>query len=126
MKKIFTLICAAVLACGFASAQKVLRYDVTNKSEFNEALKNIATLEQGSVAYVYLKGYVDVGTLKNSASELMQPTLRNIHFIGVNDEETGERATLSMEMQIPARMASGRISLISPCFIFIITVVSVC
>lgn len=102
MKKIFTLICAAVLACGFASAQTVQSYEVSNKAEFNEALTNIATLAQGSTAYVYLKGYVDVGTLKNDASGLMQPTLRNIHFIGVNDEETGERATLSMEMQIPA------------------------
>ncbi len=102
MKKIFTLICAAVLACGFASAQKVLRYDVTNATEFNNALTEIATLEKGSTAYVYIQGLIDAKTLKNDASGKMQPTLRNIHFIGVNDEETGERATLKMEMQLPA------------------------
>lgn len=102
MKKIFTLICAAVLMCGFASAQKVQRFKVTNATEFNNALTEIATLEKGSTAYVYIQGLIDAKTLKNDASGKMQPTLRNIHFIGVNDEETGERATLKMEMQLPA------------------------
>lgn len=100
MKKIFTLLCAAAF-CGAISAQTSHRYDVANKTQFNETMDAIATLPAGDAAYVYISGYVDVGTLKNDASGKMQPTLRNIHFIGVDDEETGERATLSMEMQIP-------------------------
>lgn len=87
---------------GAANAQSIQRYDVTNKTEFNTTMDAIATLPAGSTAYVYIKGNVDAGTLKNDASGKMQPTLRNIHFIGVNDEETGDRATLKMEMQMPA------------------------
>lgn len=99
MKKFFTFLCAIALVCGVFAQN---RYDVTKKAEFTDALTQIAALPAGSTAYVYIKGYVDVGTLKNDGSGIMQPTLRNIHFIGINDEETGERATLSMEMQIPA------------------------
>ena len=101
MKKIFTLLCAAAF-CGAISAQTSHRYDVANKTQFNETMDAIATLPAGDAAYVYISGYVDVGTLKNSSDGKMQPTLRNIHFIGVDDEETGEKATLSMEMQLPA------------------------
>ena len=101
MKKIFTLLCAAAF-CGALSAQTSHRYDVANKTQFNEAMGAIATLPAGDAAYVYITGYVDVGTLKNGDGNIMSNTLRNIHFIGVNDEETGERATLSMEMQIPS------------------------
>lgn len=97
MKRTITLLCAIALTSSvFAQS----RYDVSNKNEFNEALTQIAALPAGSAAYVYISGYVDVGTLKSDASGLMQPTLRNIHFIGINDEE-GNRATLSMEMQLP-------------------------
>lgn len=104
MKKIFTLICAAVLMCGIASAQTVVqRFDVTNKTEFKEAMATIATMAQGSTGYIYVKGYVDAGTLKNEqkGGTDMPNTLRNIHFIGVDDEETGARATLAMEMFMP-------------------------
>ena len=101
MKKIFTLLCAAAF-CGAISAQTSHRYDVANKTQFDKTMDAIATLPAGDAAYVYISGYVDVGTLKNSADGKMQPTLRNIHFIGVDDEETGEKATLSMEMQLPA------------------------
>ena len=104
MKKIFTLICAAVLMCGIASAQQtVQRFDVTNKTEFKEAMATIATMAQGSTGYIYIKGYVDAGTLKNEqkGGTDMPNTLRNIHFIGVDDEETGARATLAMEMFMP-------------------------
>ena len=102
MKKFFTLMCATAMMAGAASAQTIQRFDVAKKADFTEAMTSIATLPAGSTAYVYISGYVDVGTLKSDASGVMQPTLRNIHFIGVNDEETGEQATLSMEMQIPA------------------------
>ena len=101
MKKILTLICAIGLIAATASAESY-RYDVANKTQFNDALTAIAALGEGSAAYVYITGYVDVGTLKSDASGKMQPTLRNIHFIGVNDPETGDKATLSMEMQLPA------------------------
>jgi len=100
MKKIFTLICAAALSLG-ASAQSVNSYDVTKKQDFTDALKSIATLPEGSIAYVTIHGDINVGTLKNAEGEVMAPTLRNIHFVGINDEETGERATLRMEMQLP-------------------------
>ncbi len=101
MKKFFTLLCAATFACG-VSAQTSHRYDVTKKAEFTDALTQIASLPAGDAAYVYIKGYVDVGTLKSGDGNIMANTLRNIHFIGINDEETGDKATLSMEMQIPA------------------------
>lgn len=101
MKKIFTLLCAATLALGAADAQTIQRFDVTKKAEFTDALTQIAALPAGSTAYVYIKGYVDVGTLKSGDGNIMVNTLRNIHFIGINDEETGDKATLSMEMQLP-------------------------
>ena len=98
MKKLFTLICAVAITSG-TFAQN--RYDVTKKAEFTDALTQIAALPAGSAAYVYISGYVDVGTLKSGDGNIMANTLRNIHFIGINDEE-GNRATLSMEMQLPA------------------------
>lgn len=101
MKKLFTLLCASAMAMSM-NAQTIQSFEVKSKADFTNALASIAGLPAGSTAYVYIQGYVDVGTLKNDASGAMQPTLRNIHFVGVNDPETGERATLSMEMQIPA------------------------
>ncbi len=97
MKKAFTLICAMALASGVYAQN---RYDVTNKNEFTDALAQIAALPAGSAAYVYITGDVNAGTLKNDASGPMQPTLRNIHFIGVDTDEG--KSTLRMEMQIPA------------------------
>ncbi len=97
MKKLFALVFAALLASGM-NAQN--RYDVTKKAEFIDALTQIAALPAGSAAYVYITGYVDVGTLKSGDGNPMVNTLRNIHFIGVNDAE-GNKATLSMEMQMP-------------------------
>ena len=101
MKKLFTLIFATALASSMF-AQTSHPYEVANKAQFNDAMDAIAALPAGDAAYVYISGYVDVGTLKNDATGKMQPTLRNIHFVGVNDAETGDKATLSMEMQIPA------------------------
>ena len=97
MKRAFTLLCAVALS-SVMFAQS--RYDVTKKAEFTDALSQIAALPAGSTAYVYINGYVDVGTLKSGDGNPMANTLRNIHFIGVNDEE-GNKATLSMEMQMP-------------------------
>jgi len=97
MKKIFTLLCA-VMFFGAVNAQS--RYDVENKTQFTDALSQIAALPAGSAAYVYIKGDINVSTLKKD--EQMVSTLRNIHFVGVNNEETGDRATLRMEMQMPA------------------------
>ncbi len=76
------------------------RYDVAKKADFTDALTAIAALPAGSTAYVYISGNVDVGTLKSGYGNPMASTLRNIHFIGVNDKE-GNKATLSMEMQMP-------------------------
>lgn len=101
MKKLFTLIFATALASSMF-AQTSHSYEVADKTKFNEVMEAIAALPAGDAAYVYISGYVDVGTLKNDATGKMQPTLRNIHFVGVNDAETGDKATLSMEMQIPA------------------------
>ena len=98
MRKIFTLLCATAIAGGMYAQN---RYEVTKKAEFTDALSQIAALPAGSAAYVYITGYVDVGTLKNGEGNPMASTLRNIHFIGIDDEE-GNKATLSMEMQIPA------------------------
>ena len=97
MKKLFTLLFATALASGVFAQN---RYDVTNKNEFTEALTQIAALPAGSAAYVYISGYVDVGTLKNGEGNIMANTLRNIHFIGIDTEDG--KSTLSMEMQIPA------------------------
>ena len=104
MKKLLTLICAVGLFAATASAESY-KYEVSNKAQFNEAMDAIAALPAGSAAYVYISGYVDVGTLKNDASGKMQPTLRNIHFVGVDGEDG--KATLSMEMQIPADNAEA-------------------
>jgi hypothetical protein len=98
MKKLFTLVFAALLVNGMYAQN---RYDVAKKADFTDALTQIAALPAGSAAYVYISGYVDVGTLKSGDGQIMANTLRNIHFIGVDDEE-GNKATLSMEMQIPA------------------------
>ena len=100
MKKIFTLVVAAAMACG-VNAQTINSYEVTKKAEFTDALNAISGLAEGSTAYVYIKGDINAGTLKSGDTEIMKPTMRNIHFIGVNDEETGEMATLRMEMQLP-------------------------
>ena len=97
MKKLFTLLFAALLTSGMYAQY---RYDVTKKAEFTDALTQIAALPAGSAAYVYISGNVDAGTLKSGDGNPMVNTLRNIHFIGVDDEE-GNRATLSMEMQMP-------------------------
>ena len=98
MKKLFTLVFAALLVNGMYAQN---RYDVAKKADFTDALTQIAALPAGSAAYVYISGYVDVGTLKSGDGQIMANTLRNIHFIGIDDEE-GNKATLSMEMQIPA------------------------
>ena len=98
MKKLFTLVFAALFVSGMYAQN---RYDVAKKADFTDALSQIAALPAGSAAYVYISGYVDVGTLKSGDGQIMANTLRNIHFIGVDDEE-GNKATLSMEMQIPA------------------------
>ena len=98
MKKLFTLVFAALFVSGMYAQN---RYDVAKKADFTDALTQIAALPAGSAAYVYISGYVDVGTLKSGDGQIMANTLRNIHFIGVDDEE-GNKATLSMEMQIPA------------------------
>ncbi len=97
MKKFFTLICATALVSGVFAQN---RYDVAKKADFTDALAAIAALPAGSTAYVYISGYVDVGTLKSGDGNPMANTLRNIHFIGVNDKD-GNKATLSMEMQMP-------------------------
>lgn len=97
MKKLFTLVFAALFVSGMYAQN---RYDVAKKADFTDALTQIAALPAGSAAYVYISGYVDVGTLKSGDGQIMANTLRNIHFIGVDDEE-GNKATLSMEMQIP-------------------------
>ncbi len=98
MKKLFTLLFATALFSGSVCAQN--KYEVTNRNEFLSALEAIAALPEGSAAYVYISGNVDAKTLKNDASGNMQPTLRNIHFIGVDGEDG--KATLSMEMQMPS------------------------
>ena len=98
MKKFFTLLCATALAGGMLAQN---RYEVAKKADFTDALAQIAALPAGSAAYVYISGYVDVGTLKSGEGNPMASTLRNIHFIGIDDSE-GNKATLSMEMQIPA------------------------
>lgn len=97
MKKLFTLICAVALTANVFAQN---RYDVAKKADFTDALSQIAALPAGSAAYVYISGYVDVGTLKSGDGNPMVNTLRNIHFIGV-DGEDGSKATLSMEMQLP-------------------------
>lgn len=97
MKKLFTLVFAALFVSGMYAQN---RYDVAKKADFTDALSQIAALPAGSAAYVYISGYVDVGTLKNGDGNPMVNTLRNIHFIGV-DGEDGSKATLSMEMQLP-------------------------
>ena len=103
MKKLFTLIFATALASSMF-AQTSHSYEVADKSQFNEAMDAIAALPAGDAAYVYISGYVDVGTLKTNVSDekngKMLPTLRNIHFVGIDGEDG--KATLSMEMQIPA------------------------
>lgn len=98
-KKLFVLVCMLLLLSSVATSQ--VRYDVTTKTEFKNALRSIAELPVGSTAYVYIKGDINVGTLTNEDGGVMAGTLRNIHFVGVDDAETGSQATLRMEMQLP-------------------------
>ena len=77
------------------------KYEVTKKAEFKNALSAIAELPAGSTAYVFIKGDINAGTLSNTGSGYMANIQQNIHFVGVDDEETGSQATLRMEMELP-------------------------
>lgn len=96
MKRTITLLCAALLAsCAFA--QTIKRYDVAKVADFTDAITEIEGMGEGSVAYLYITGDINVKTLDWTS----RPLIRNIHFIGVNDED-GNKATLRMEMKLPA------------------------
>ena len=75
-------------------------YDVTTKQELLNALKDISTFSSGDKADIRIHGTIDAGILKNGDGNIMAPTLRNIRFTGV-DDESGNRAELRMEMQLP-------------------------
>ena len=95
MKKLFTLMFTALLASGMYAAEK--RYDVVKVADLTDALNDIETQAEGFVAYVYITGDINAKTLDLTS----RPNMRNIHFIGIDDEE-GNKATLRMEMKLPA------------------------
>ena len=98
-KRIYTLLSMTLLLNSVATAQS--KYEVTKRVEFRNALSAIAELPAGSTAYVFIKGDIDARTLSNEGSGYMANIQQNIHFVGVNDEETGSQATLHMEMELP-------------------------
>lgn len=95
MKKLLTIVFAALLASGMNAAEK--RYDVAKPADLTDALTDIESQGEGFVAYVYITDDINAKTLDLTS----RPNLRNIHFIGVNDKE-GNKATLRMEMKLPA------------------------
>lgn len=96
MKRTITLLCAALLMCGTTLAQRITSVTATNKNELTTAIKDAATLTPGDIAYIYIKGSINLGSLTFGA------TTRNIHFVGVNDEESGDKASLLAEFVFPS------------------------
>lgn len=95
MKKLFTLICVTTLMIGGLYAQRTTQTTVTSKAELQTALTDAAAMSPGDIAYIYIKGSINLGSYTFGA------TTRNIHFVGINDEETGERASLLTEFVFP-------------------------
>lgn len=93
MKKIFTLLCAAALM-GSANAQNITSVTVEKAADLQTAINDAATLSAGDIAYIYIKGDI------NLKSFTFPATTRNIHFVGVNDDE-GNQAVLRAEFVFP-------------------------
>ena len=94
MKKLFTLMFAVALTSGLY-AQKTTETTVKTKAELQTALEGAAALSPGDIAYIYIIGSINLG------SHTFASTTRNIHFVGINDEETGDRAQLLTEFVFP-------------------------
>ena len=95
MKKLFTLVFVSVLTCG-VYAQRTTETIVTSKSELQAALTDAAALSPGDISYIKIKGSINLG------SHTFDAATRNIHFVGINDEETGDRAELLTEFVFPS------------------------
>lgn len=96
MKKLFTLVFAALLASGMYA-----QTTVTNKTELTAAFNAAATLSAGDISVVFVKGDINLGSLT------LAQTTRNIHFIGINNEETGEQSTIRAELKFPEDNTEG-------------------
>ena len=94
MKKIFTLLCMAALV-GTAHAQRITSVDVTTKAELTTAINDAATLSAGDIAYINIKGDINLGSFTFPA------TTRNVHFVGIDDED-GNQAALRAEFVFPS------------------------
>ena len=96
MKKLFTLVFAALLASGMFA-----QTTVTNKNELTAAFNAAANLPAGEISVVFVKGDINLGSLT------LAQTTRNIHFIGINNEETGEQSTIRAELKFPEDNTEG-------------------
>lgn len=94
MKRIFTLLCAAALI-GTVTAQNITSVTVEKKAELTTALNDAATLSPGDIAYIYIKGDINLGSFTFPA------TTRNLHFVGI-DNEDGTQACLRAEFVFPS------------------------
>ena len=111
MKKFYFYLVAVCAMAMMPAQASVKTFDATTKSELTDALTVAAGLSENEVAYIYIHGDIDAGTLKNGDGNIMSNTLHNVHFVGVNDSY-GRQATLRMEMQLPkGTTAGGRFSL---------------
>ncbi|MCR4664380.1 MAG: leucine-rich repeat domain-containing protein [Paludibacteraceae bacterium] len=107
MKHTFFLLALCAMMTAYLQAATVVTYDVTTKSELTDALKAAASLSSDEIARICIHGDIDAGTLKNSDDGIMANTLRNVHFVGVNDSY-GRQATLRMEMMLPKGTTADR------------------
>ena len=108
MKKTLFLLALCAMMTAYLQAATVVTYDVTTKSELTDALKAAASLSSDEIARICIHGDIDAGTLKNSGDgKIMANTLRNVHFVGVNDSY-GRQATLRMEMKLPQVTTADR------------------
>lgn len=104
--KLFLLALCTMMTASLQAAT-VVTYDVTTKDELTDALKAAASLSADEIARICIHGDIDAGTLKNSDGNTMANTLRNVHFVGVNDSY-GRQATLRMEMMLPKGTTADR------------------
>jgi len=104
MKRSILYIC--LLALSLQLSAKTQKFDVYEKAQLVSALEQIASMNAKDIAYIYIHGDINASTLKSGDGNVMASTLRNIHFVGVNDDK-GNRATLRMEMQLPKGTQDG-------------------
>lgn len=103
MKKIFTLLCAAGLLVSTSATAAITKTTVKNKTELQNALNAAATTQAGDISYIYVQGDINLGSFT-----FAQHT-HNIHLVGINDEETGERAQIQAEFVHPT-LLDGKVA----------------